>query len=346
MMAADAPAPLLRVRGLRVQFGSRAALCDATFDLFAGETLGLVGESGSGKSTLARAILRLVRASSGSVEWRGRDLLTCGAAVLRRQRRELQIIFQDPLASLNPRMTVGEIIAEPLRIFESALDSRARTERVAAMLLRVGLSTDAIGRYPHEFSGGQCQRIGIARAMILNPRLLICDEPVSSLDVSIQGQIVNLLLDLQRDAGTAMLFISHNLAVVRHLSHRILVMYSGSLVEIAPRDALFDAPLHPYTRALLAAVPSVPLRQPDAGEAPPTESAVGAVPAGVPARATPPPESTPAVPSTPEIGCAFRDRCAYALPVCTLTAPPLEEQAPGHWAACHRSGEFLLARRS
>jgi oligopeptide transport system ATP-binding protein len=249
---------LLRVADLRVEFDARPALRDVTFDLFAGETLGLVGESGSGKSTLARAILRLVRSSKGSVVWRGQDLLACEPSALRPLRRDLQIVFQDPLASLNPRMTVGESIAEPLCIFEPGLNSQARRGRVAVMLERVGLAADMMGRYPHEFSGGQCQRIGIARAMILGPKLLICDEPVSSLDVSIQGQIVNLLLDLQRDAGTAMLFISHNLAVVRHLSHRILVMYSGRLVEIAPRDALFAAPLHPYTRALLAAVPAMP----------------------------------------------------------------------------------------
>jgi ABC-type oligopeptide transport system ATPase subunit len=228
-----------------------------SFDLFAGETLGLVGESGSGKSTLARAILRLVKTAHGSVLWRGENLLTCDAATLRAHRRDLQIIFQDPLASLNPRMTVGEAIAEPLRIFELDLHADGREARVKDMLERVGLNGSMARRYPHEFSGGQCQRIGIARAMILGPKLLICDEPVSSLDVSIQGQIVNLLLDLQREAGTAMLFISHNLAVVRHLSHRIMVMYSGSIVEVASSEALFAAPVHPYTRALLAAVPSL-----------------------------------------------------------------------------------------
>jgi len=321
--------PMLRVADLRVEFGARAALIDVTFDLFAGETLGLVGESGSGKSTLARAILRLVPSSKGSVLWRGRDLLQCEQAAMRPLRRDLQIVFQDPLASLNPRMTVGETIAEPLRIFEPGLDARARRSRVAGMLERVGLAADMIGRYPHEFSGGQCQRIGIARAMILGPKLLICDEPVSSLDVSIQGQIVNLLLDLQRDVGTAMLFISHNLAVVRHLSHRILVMYSGRLVEIALRDALFAAPLHPYTRALLAAVPSAPARD---GAARRLQT---------PSMPSPPVGVDPAAPlSAPESGCAFRDRCAYAVAVCGTTVPPLEEVAAGHWVACHRAREF------
>ena len=192
--------------------------------------------------------------------------------------------------------------------------------RVAQMLERVGLAAAMMGRYPHEFSGGQCQRIGIARAMILEPKLLICDEPVSSLDVSIQGQIVNLLLDLQRDSGTAMLFISHNLAIVRHLSHRILVMYAGKLVEVAPRDALFAAPIHPYTRALLSAVPSASKPQ---------------VRAEAPLRA-----DADAMPQAFDVGCAFRDRCAYAVALCASTVPPLEEVAAGHWVACHRSREF------
>jgi oligopeptide transport system ATP-binding protein len=285
--------------------------------------VGLVGESGSGKSTLARVILRLVRPSTGTVLWRGRDLLSCNGSALRELRRDLQIVFQDPLASLDPRMTVGESISEPLRIFESGLSAGVRRARVGEMLGRVGLDADMMGRYPHEFSGGQCQRIGIARAMILSPRLLVCDEPVSSLDVSIQGQIVNLLLDLQRDEGTAMLFISHNLAVVRHLSHRILVMYSGTLVEIAARDVLFSTAGHPYTRALLAAVPALPT-----------------VRSGPAQSATDQFDSAAAAPPTG--GCAFRDRCRYALEVCASTVPVLEEVAPGHFIACHRSRELLI----
>ncbi len=310
--------PLLRIIGLRVAFGAHPALDGVSFDLWPGETVGLVGESGSGKSTLARAILRLVRAQAGAVLWRGRDLLASDAATLRSLRRDLQIVFQDPLASLNPRMTVGESIAEPLRIHVGELSEGELQGRVARMLERVGLAAAMAGRYPHEFSGGQCQRIGIARAMILEPKLLICDEPVSSLDVSIQGQIVNLLLDMQRDSGTAMLFISHNLAIVRHLSHRILVMYAGKLVEIAPRDALFASPIHPYTRALLSAVAS---RTPDGAEAPERTDA------GAPPQAF-------------AEGCAFRDRCAHAVALCGATAPPLEEVAVGHWVACHRSREF------
>jgi len=304
-------APLLRVADLRVDYGSHAALCDVNFELFEAETLGLVGESGSGKSTLARAILRLIRTKQGRVEWRGLDLLTCNAARLRAQRRDLQIVFQDPLASLNPRMTIGDAIAEPLKIFEPRMSASARRLRIDAMLERVGLTSGMATRYPHEFSGGQCQRIGIARAMVLSPALLICDEPVSSLDVSIQGQIVNLLLDLQLDAGTAMLFISHNLAVVRHVSHRVMVLYAGRVVEMAPRDALFAAPIHPFTRELMAALPA------------------GA------------PDSAGGATSTQLRGCPFRDRCPYCLPVCTATLPPLEQVVAGHWVACHRSHEKL-----
>jgi oligopeptide transport system ATP-binding protein len=337
---------LLRVTDLCVEFGGRAVLHGVTFDLYAGETLGLVGESGSGKSTLARAILRLIRSSKGSVVWCGQDLLTCEPAALRPLRRDLQIVFQDPLASLNPRMTVGETIAEPLRIFEPGLNAQARRDRVGGMLERVGLAADMIGRYPHEFSGGQCQRIGIARAMVLGPKLLVCDEPVSSLDVSIQGQIVNLLLDLQRGVGTAMLFISHNLAVVRHVSHRILVMYSGRLVEIAPRDALFATPVHPYTRALLAAVPvappphgaAEPYRAPSIAEPLVTGPRVAGpriaeAPLGVEPAASPPAAG---------FGCAYRDRCAYAVGICGATVR-LEEVAAGHWVACHRSREFTAS---
>jgi oligopeptide transport system ATP-binding protein len=318
---------LLRVRDLRVDFGAHAAVRGVNFELPAGEILSLVGESGSGKSTLARAILRL-QPAQGSVEFLGLDLLKCPPEALRAQRRGLQIVFQDPLASLDPRMTVGETIAEPLKEFEPALNADARRRKVGEMLQRVGLSSEMSGRYPHEFSGGQCQRIGIARAMILSPKLLICDEIVSSLDVSIQGQIVNLLLDLQ-GAGMAVLFISHNLAVVRHLSHRVLVMYLGKLVEIAPCDALFASPLHPYTQALLAAVPHMPHAAVAAAPGEPAEPGEPAAPAEL------------AVPDMIASGCAFRDRCPYALPVCETSEPPLLEVAPGHWAACHRSHERL-----
>jgi oligopeptide transport system ATP-binding protein len=311
---------LLRVRDLCVDFGAHAVIRGVNFDVSAGETVGLVGESGSGKSTLARAILRLLPPAQGRVEFLGVDLLKCSPEAMRVQRRGLQIVFQDPLASLDPRMTVGETIAEPLKIFEPGLSADARQQKVGDMLQRVGLSSEMSARYPHEFSGGQCQRIGVARAMILSPKLLICDEIVSSLDVSIQGQIVNLLLDL-RDAGMAVLFISHNLAVVRHLSHRVLVLYLGKLVEIASCDALFESPVHPYTRALLAAVPRI-------------------APHGAGAAAPQAPAEL-AAPRLMASGCAFRDRCPYVLPVCEANEPPLLEVAPGHWAACHRSQEAL-----
>jgi oligopeptide transport system ATP-binding protein len=303
--------PLLQVRDLSVRFGASSVLQDVNFDLSAGETMGLVGESGSGKSTLARALLRLIPASRGEVIWQGRNLLDCGAAEMRNHRRELQIVFQDPLSSLNPRMTAGQTLAEPLKIFEPALSANERQARIEAMLERVGLNSASARRYPREFSGGQCQRIGIARAMMLNPKLLVCDEPVSSLDVSIQGQIVNLLLDLQRDFGIAMLFISHNLAVVRHLSHRVLVMYRGRLVELAPRDALFAAPVHPYTRGLLAAASGVAVG--------PAEPPAGGLPGS----------------------CVFLDRCPYAQELCAEAQPLLSAVGPEHYVACRRARDLM-----
>ena len=248
--------PLLEARGVGVDFAGRRVLDDVSFEIGPQETLGLVGESGAGKSTLARAALKLVPASRGVIRWCGADLSTLGASSLRARRRDFQMIFQDPLASLDPRMSVGEILAEPLLIFEPQMGATEREAAAAMMLERVGLPDSALRRHPHEFSGGQCQRIGIARAMMLRPRLLVCDEPVSSLDVSIQGQIVNLLADLQSDLGTSLLFISHNLAVVRQLSHRVMVLEAGRIVETADCETLFTAPVHPYTRALLAAVPN------------------------------------------------------------------------------------------
>ncbi len=322
-------APLLQVENLRVEFDARqglfkrrrfAALHDISFDLRAGETVGLVGESGSGKSTLARAVLRLLPAARGRIMWRGEDLIPLDSAAMRRHRRDLQIVFQDPLASLDPRMTVGEVLGEPLDIFEPAISSRDRRARIDRMLERVGLTSWMVNRYPHEFSGGQCQRLGIARAMMLSPKLVVCDEPVSSLDVSVQGQIVNLLQDLQRELGMAMLFISHNLAVVRHISHRVLVMYLGRLVESAPRDALFDAPLHPYTRALLAAAPG--------GAALPAAAAHWTV------------AGEPPSPWQPPGGCAFRSRCPHGAPVCAERDPQLEPAAALHLVSCLRLREL------
>jgi oligopeptide transport system ATP-binding protein len=323
--------PLLQVRDLGVDFGARTALDAVSFDVARGETVGLVGESGSGKSTLARAILRLIPASRGAVIWSGEDLLSCDARAMRRHRRDLQIVFQDPLASLNPRMTVGEALAEPLKIFEPGLAAPQRRMRVDRMLERVGLSAPMSARYPHEFSGGQCQRIGIARAMMQGPKLLVCDEPVSSLDVSIQGQIVNLLADLQHEFGTAMLFISHNLAVVRHLSHRVMVIYCGRIVETAPCDELFAAPAHPYTRALLAAVAD-PTRK---FEAPQPEAAPAAAWPRE-AREAPPGGEIPS-------GCAFRDRCAFAQDACAAAVPALESVGGIHAVACHRRRELVYS---
>lgn len=317
---------LLEVRGLRVEFEGRPAVDEVSFGIAPGEVLGLVGESGSGKSTLARALLRLVPVAGGAVRWCGTDLLELRGAALRRRRRDLQIVFQDPLASLDPRLTVGETLAEPLEIFEPGLEAQARRRRIGQMLERVGLAPSAAGRYPHEFSGGQCQRIGIARAMMSDPKLLVCDEPVSSLDVSIQGQIVNLLCDLQRELGTAMLFISHNLAVVRHLSDRVMVMYAGRIVESATCEDLFAAPVHPYTRALLAAVPD-PAEVLCPQRAPPHE-------AGRSLRAT-------------EVqalgGCAYRARCDHAQPACERTVPLLEPVAAEHAVACHRRAELVYS---
>lgn len=251
----DPNRPLLAVKDLEVRFGRLRAVDGVSFDAFAGETLGIVGESGSGKSTLARAVLQLIRPTAGSVRLLGEELTTLDRRSLRARRRDMQIVLQDPLGSLNPRMTAHEIIAEPLRTHTPELSANELAARVAASLERVGLLGRQANRYPHEFSGGQCQRIGIARALILEPKLLVCDEPVSALDVSIRAQIVNLLMDLQRDLGLTLLFIAHDLAVVRHISHRVMVMHRGRVVELADRETLYAAPQHPYTRALLDAVP-------------------------------------------------------------------------------------------
>jgi len=317
--------PLLRVQGLGVRFGPVAAVSDVSFDLHEGETLGLVGESGSGKSTLARAILRLIPVSEGQVLWRGSDLGACSAAELRRQRRDLQIVFQDPFASLNPRMRVGDALAEPLQIFESTLTAAARNARVGQMLERVGLSAAVAHRYPHEFSGGQCQRIGIARAVILRPKLLVCDEPVSALDVSIQAQIVNLLAELKRDTGMSLLFVSHNLAVVRRLCDRVVVLYLGRMLEVAPAAELFADPRHPYTRGLLDAVPV-----PDA--------------TGQPARLAATLGGEPPSPLAPPSGCVFRTRCPHAIPLCAAEVPPLEQDGAMRQVACHRWRELAERR--
>ncbi|MEZ5935289.1 MAG: ATP-binding cassette domain-containing protein [Alphaproteobacteria bacterium] len=321
-------APLLDVENLAVHFeirtggivnGQRRALRavdGVSFSLRSGETLGIVGESGCGKSTLGRAVLRLIEPTAGRVAWLGEDFLGFDQARLRAERKNLQIIFQDPLASLDPRMTIGKIIAEPLITHEPRLAKAEVEARVREVMVETGLLPGMINRYPHEFSGGQCQRVGIARAMILRPKLIVCDEPVSALDVSIQGQIVNLLMKLQRDFGLALLFISHDLSVIRHISHRILVLYLGRVMEVAGRNRLYERPAHPYTQALISAVPI-----PDPALERQKKRIVlkGDLPS----------------PLDPPSGCIFRTRCRYARALCAERTPQLEQVDDAQSVACH-----------
>ncbi len=302
---------LLEIADLRVRYatarGSVTALDGVSFNIAAGETVGLVGESGCGKSTLSKAILRLVPASSGTIRLGGTDITALPERALAPHRRRMQMVFQDPSASLNPRQTVFRLLDTVLKVH--GLRSRAaRRERVMAMLGRVGLAEDAATRLPHEFSGGQRQRIGIARALILHPELVICDEPVSALDLSVQAQVLNLLVDLRRDFGLSYLFISHDLAVVRYIADRIIVMYLGRIVESMDRAALLHGPRHPYTRALLSATP---------GRGAPAVVLRGEASAGA------------------EPGCRFRARCPVAVDRCAVEDPALRPVAPGHAAACH-----------
>ena len=292
-----------------------------SFQVHRAETLGVVGESGCGKSTLARAILGLVRPVSGKVVWLGEDLTRLDDETLRKKRRELQLIFQDPLGSLDPRMTVGQIIAEPLKTFYPSMSRMQVRERVSGMLKMVGLLPDQINRYPHEFSGGQCQRIGIARALVVNPRLVVCDEPVSALDVSIQAQIVNLLKDLQQKLQLSLIFIAHDLSVVRHVSDRVLVMYLGKIMEVADRESIYHASRHPYTRALIE---SVPIPDPAAERARARRSLEGDLPSA----------------TNPPSGCVFRTRCPYAIDRCAVEVPGLEMLDSGNQVACIRHREL------
>jgi len=322
--------PLLEVEGLAKhypirkgivlsrQVGAVRAVDGISFSLAPGKTLALVGESGCGKSTTARLVLRLIEPTAGAVRFEGEDITALTGPALRRLRRRMQIVFQDPFASLNPRMTVGDILEEPLVVHRIG-DGAARRARVAELLELVGLAPYQAARYPHEFSGGQRQRIGIARALAVEPALVVCDEPVSALDVSIQAQVVNLLKDLQARLGLSYLFIAHDLAVVKHVADRVAVMYLGRIVEIGPRDQVFGDPRHPYTRVLLAAIP-----RPD------------------PHRLRSPPMVGGDVPSPANVppGCRFHTRCAFVIDRCRVEDPALHALSPGHAAACHRSEEL------
>ena len=322
----QSPATLLSVDNLKVQFGvprggfpwsgkaTLRAVDGVSFSVRRGETVGLVGESGCGKSPLARAIIGLAPVASGSVRWLDKETVLTGAQRdTSRLRRDVQMIFQDPLASLDPRMTIEQIVSEPLRTHGQDIARADVQRRVLTMLERVGLNAQHLRRYPHEFSGGQCQRVGIARALIGEPQLVICDEPVSALDVSIQAQVINLLADLQRAHGFSYLFIAHDLAVVAHISHRVAVMYLGRIVEIADKSELFNNPRHPYTQALLA---SVPVANPRVRRLTPLVD--GDVPS----------------PVNPPSGCAFHTRCRYAMERCKTEPPALAEAGPRHQVAC------------
>jgi oligopeptide transport system ATP-binding protein len=305
-------------QGIIVQrhIGDIKAVDDITFAIKNGETLGLVGESGCGKSTTGRAILQLYRPTGGNVIFKDQDLTLLKGEALRRTRRQMQMIFQDPYASLNPRMTVGNIVGEPLEVHNIYSSKAERRERVQELLRVVGLNPYFVNRYPHEFSGGQRQRIGVARALAVNPEFIVCDEPISALDVSIQAQIINMLEDLQAEFGLTYLFIAHDLSVVRHISDRIAVMYLGKLAELADRDELYENPMHPYTQALLSAVP---IPDPAIEEKRQRIILEGDVPS----------------PANPPKGCNFSTRCPRVMDVCHEVDPEFKDVGDGHWVSCH-----------
>ena len=329
----DAVRPLVQVRDLKMYFpiysgllrrhtGDVKAVDGVSFDIMQGETLGLVGESGCGKSTVGRALIRLYELTGGSVVIDGEDIATLAPEALRRKRPTMQMVFQDPQASLNPRRTVAQIIAEPLQE-HTTLTPTQRMARIYELLDQVGLNRRFASRFPHEFSGGQRQRIGIARALALNPKFIVCDEPIAALDVSIQAQVVNLLEDLQDRLGLTYLFISHDLSMVRHIADRVAVMYLGRIAELSPRDALYDRPLHPYAEALLSAV-----NEPDPNLARRTRIVLqGDVPS----------------PANPPRGCNFCTRCPKVMDICRITKPPLIQVEPGRLVACYLYAQTVPA---
>ena len=319
---------ILKVEDLKVQFDIKSnkhffdfsydklkAVDGISFELKEGETIGIVGESGCGKSTLARAIINLVPSASGKITFEGKELTTMSKKERWLIKKDMQMIFQDPLASLDPRMTIGDIISEPLLAFYPHLNKKQRKEKVLKIMAKVGLLANVINRYPHEFSGGQCQRIGIARALITEPKLIICDEPVSALDVSIQAQVTNLLMDLQKEMNLSLIFISHDLSVVKHISHKILVIYLGNMVEMADKDELFDNPLHPYNKALISAVP---IADPRLERAKKIQFLEGDLPS----------------PINPPSGCVFRTRCPNVIEKCALEKPEISTINEKHILKC------------